>query len=155
VSRSLRLLPTRGDEWYRDGVRFGCTGSGKCCFIHGEHAYVYFTREEELAIAGHLGLQVKTFRRRHTRRTSFGPRTLRFPDGRCTFLHENRCSIYAVRPEQCRTWPFWPENMDPAVWEREVAAFCPGVGRGRRYSLEEIRAILEGRGGVDTPGAGG
>jgi len=142
------MLPPRGDEWYREGVRFACTGSGKCCAIHGEHAYVYFTREEEAAIARHLGMTVRTFRHRHTRRTSFGPRTLRFPDGGCTFLRDRRCSIYPVRPAQCRTWPFWPENMDPEVWEHEVAAFCPGVGRGRLYSMEEIRTILEGGGSV-------
>jgi hypothetical protein len=145
VSRNLRMFPARGDEWYAGGVRFQCTCSGKCCSIHGDYAYVYLTREEERAIAAHLGLARREFRRRHTRRASFGDRTLRFPDGACTFLDGGRCSIYPVRPGQCRTWPFWPENMEPAVWEREVAAFCPGVGRGRLYTRDEIRAVLEGR----------
>ena len=35
----------------------------------------------------------------------------------CVFLKEDpergrkTCSIYPVRPLQCRTWPFWPENL--------------------------------------------
>ena len=28
---------------------------------------------------------------------------------------------------QCRTWPFWPENMSSKAWT-SIAAFCPGVG---------------------------
>jgi len=27
-------------------------------------------------------------------------------DGSCAFLEDDRCSIYAVRPEQCRSFPF-------------------------------------------------
>jgi len=32
--------------------------------------------------------------------------------------------------------------MDKTVWEREVALYCPGVGKGRLYSAEEIEEIL-------------
>ncbi len=145
MSRQLEMLPSGETEWYAEGIRFSCTGSAKCCKIHGEYAYVFFTRDEERAIAEELGLSVRRFRRRHTKRISSGQRTLRFPEGDCTFLDEGLCSIYLVRPKQCRTWPFWPENMGRRVWERDVAAFCPGVGRGRLYTVEEIRAALEGR----------
>ena len=146
MSRPLRMFPPRGDEWYRDGIRFACTGSGKCCTIHGDYAYVYLTRTEEEAIADHLDISIRTFRRRHTHRTDSGERSLTFPDGDCTFLRERRCSIYEARPEQCRTWPFWPENMVRETWERDVASFCPGVGQGHLYSLEEIHRVLEGAG---------
>jgi hypothetical protein len=33
--------------------------------------------------------------------------------------------------------------MDSGVWEREVAAYCPGVGKGRLYTAEEIGDILK------------
>ena len=32
--------------------------------------------------------------------------------------------------------------MDRRVWDRDVAGFCAGVGRGRLYSREEIEAVL-------------
>jgi hypothetical protein len=38
--------------------------------------------------------------------------------------------------------------MHPKVWERDVASFCPGVGRGKLYSAEEIEAIMKKRGEV-------
>jgi hypothetical protein len=32
--------------------------------------------------------------------------------------------------------------MSRAVWEQEIANYCPGVGKGRLYSAEEIEEIL-------------
>jgi Fe-S-cluster containining protein len=59
----------------------------------------------------------------------------------CVFLKEGRCSIYHVRPNQCRTWPFWELNLEsPEMWNM-AARRCKGINRGRRYSFEEIEAI--------------
>jgi Fe-S-cluster containining protein len=70
------------------------------------------------------------------------------------FLKENNqgqrgCSIYSVRPYQCRTWPFWPENLTtPNHWQRS-AARCPGMAAGglkevgKFYPIEEIRIIRD------------
>jgi hypothetical protein len=32
--------------------------------------------------------------------------------------------------------------MNSTVWDKEVAPYCPGVGRGKLYSAEEIEDIL-------------
>ena len=61
----------------------------------------------------------------------------------CQFLKDAKCSIYAARPTQCRTWPFWPEVMGAKTWKNEVASFCPGVGKGRIWKAEEIEKILK------------
>jgi Fe-S-cluster containining protein len=46
-----------------------------------------------------------------------------------------------VRPTQCRTFPFWREYIESAKgWER-VACRCPGVDRGRLYTVEEIEQL--------------
>lgn len=137
---------TRPDApWWADGVRFGCTCSGKCCTLHGDYSYVFLRREDERQIAARLNLSVRRFRQRYTRRISVGQRSLIFPDGHCAFLVDRQCAIYEDRPRQCRTWPFWEENLDRQVWEKDVAAFCPGVGRGRKYTEAEIREVLAGR----------
>jgi len=45
----------------------------------------------------------------------------------CTFLDGNRCSIYEARPTQCKTYPFWPQNMiGPAEWIAE-SHLCEGI----------------------------
>jgi Fe-S-cluster containining protein len=131
-------------RWYQAGIRFQCTGSARCCKVHGDYAYVFLTHEEERRLASHLDVSLREFRRRHTFRPGPGERSLRFPAGCCTFLAEGKCSVYAVRPRQCRTWPFWEENLEPRVWKEEVAPFCPGIGRGRLYSAREIEAVQAG-----------
>ena len=53
------------------------------------------------------------------------------------------CTIYPVRPRQCRTFPFWPENLEsPEAWE-EATETCHGVGSGKLYRLEDIGSVLE------------
>lgn len=63
----------------------------------------------------------------------------------CIFLQkidsQKKCTIYPVRPNQCRTWPFWSDNLaNPDAWNK-AAQKCPGVNRGKGYSFEEIEKI--------------
>jgi Fe-S-cluster containining protein len=56
-----------------------------------------------------------------------------------------KCAIYSVRPSQCRSWPFWPENLSsPEAWNK-AARKCPGINRGRLYSVGEIEEIKKGK----------
>ena len=32
--------------------------------------------------------------------------------------------------------------MNSAVWEKEVLSWCPGAGKGKLYTAEEIEEIL-------------
>lgn len=50
--------------------------------------------------------------------------------------------MYDIRPRQCRTWPFWPENMKRSFWEEEIAPFCPGIGQGRLFTAVEIEELI-------------
>ena len=50
------------------------------------------------------------------------------------------CLVRSSRPSQCRTWPFWPENIrSPRDWAR-AGRRCPGIDKGPLHSLEEIQA---------------
>ncbi len=60
----------------------------------------------------------------------------------CIFLRAGKCSVYQGRPTQCRTWPFWPENLRAKTWNSEIANFCPGVGKGRLWSADEIQKTV-------------
>lgn len=128
--------------FFAEGVRFQCQGSGKCCLSRGAYGYVYLTLEDRRRLASHLGLTTLSFTKRYCAKTE-GHFHLKHPEKDCNFLEGKRCGVYEARPTQCRTWPFWPENMHAKVWTTEVASFCPGVGKGRRYTREDIEAILE------------
>ena len=75
----------------------------------------------------------------HTRKAR-GRRTLREKaNGDCVFFDRTKgCTVYPVRPAQCRTWPFWESNVEsPEAWER-TARTCPGAGAGDLIPAEEI-----------------
>ena len=125
--------------WYRDGLPFTCTQCGDCCT--GEPGFVWVSDAEVQALAKSRGEKVAEFLAVYTR-TSRGRRTLREKaNGDCVFWEAGRgCTVYSLRPAQCRTWPFWESNLEtPADWERTVAV-CPGSGQGELIGLDEILA---------------
>ena len=147
------------ESWFEEGLRFSCTMCGNCC--SGPSGYVWFDEEEARAIADLLGISLEAFYRDYSRRV-IGGRTLeeRYnPDVEgydCIFLDRTSqpgkalCSIYSARPTQCRTWPFWPENLRSARAWRETAREtpCPGMqaglqGEGDFYPAEQIRIIRD------------
>ena len=126
------------EPWFlkKGGLRFSCKpGCGRCCT--GTPGAVYFTEAEGKTLATHLGLSVREFYRTHARR-QWGRWSLKergVPDGRfdCEFLHPDghtgagRCSVHSVRPQQCRSYPFWPSSVQSQdAWAME-AEECPGI----------------------------
>jgi hypothetical protein len=132
-------MPRR--PWWQDGIRFECQGTGKCCVARQGYGWVYLTLEDRRRLARHFRLRTSDFTRRHCQRTG-GHWHLRGFTTQCPFLEGTRCGVYAARPTQCRTWPFWPENMNARVWDAEIASWCAGIGKGRRWSAEEILVQL-------------
>lgn len=127
--------------FYKDGLRFECQGDGKCCLSRGRYAYVYLSFKDRKRLAAHFNITTSEFTTQFAVKED-GLYQLRYEGKDCPFYRNRHCSVYAARPRQCRTWPFWPENMNQTVWENEVLSWCPGAGRGRLYSAEEIEAIM-------------
>ncbi len=130
-------------KWYSDGIQFECQGSGQCCVSHGEYGFVYVTLKDRRAMAKLRGLTTRAFTKEFCTKEEGVFRLLDGADHACVFLKNKRCTIYSARPAQCKTWPFWPETMKPKAWARDVAAFCPGVGKGRVWPQAEIDANVE------------
>lgn len=132
-----------GKEWWREGVRFECTGSGKCCTSHGEYGFVYLSFEDRQRFARYLKISTSTFTRRYCEKTGGIWHLKEDPKNHdCMFLKGKGCGVYEARPTQCRTWPFWPEVMNAKSWAKDVKAFCPGVGRGKLVPAESIERQL-------------
>lgn len=130
------------EPWYRDGLRFTCTRCGHCCT--GEPGFVWVNEDDLDAIAQQRGETLEEVEALYTRQTRRG-RTLREKsNGDCVFYDRKEgCTIYAVRPPQCRTWPFWESNLaTPEDWQR-TCEVCPGSGRGDLIPIEEITRRLK------------
>jgi len=130
--------------WYVAGLHFKCQGCGGCCSGPGE-GYIWVTRPEIEIIADFLKMTVGQFRQKYLKRVGLRTTIIEHQTTKdCIFLQDaagKKCMIYSVRPSQCRSWPFWPNNLAcPGVWNK-AAQKCPGINRGRHYSFEEIEEI--------------
>jgi Fe-S-cluster containining protein len=134
------MAKSQQEAWWHEGVRFACQGSGKCCVSRGAYGYVYLTLEDRRLLARTLGMPTRQFTRQYCTRAD-GRFHLKDSGPDCVFLDGKRCSVYEGRPVQCRTWPFWPENMNARKWT-SIAAFCPGVGKGTAVPRARIEEIL-------------
>ena len=165
--------PADADAWYARGLRFTCTQCGNCCT--GGPGYVWISVEEIVRLAKHLSLTPEEVVERYCRKVDgkFSLRERRNARGEhdCIFLEEQAarrrtpgqtitytrrvCTIYSVRPLQCRTWPFWTENLrDEATWNRSSQR-CPGMNVGKRYTHEQIVALRDARDWPDKPPTSG
>lgn len=102
--------------------------------------------EQEIArLAAFLALDVEDFGRRYLRRVGSRFSLVDGADLACVFWDAG-CTVYEARPRQCRTFPFWRENLaSEAAWNL-TAQESPGVDAGRLYSLSEIERLLDGYG---------
>lgn len=130
-----------GRPWYGDGLRFACTGCGRCC-TGGGYAWVSVDEAQALADALHLDLQ--DFGRRYLRRVNGRYALMDRPGGDCVFLDGKACTVYEHRPAQCRAFPWWPATLrSPGAWKR-AAEGCEGISDLAPVVVAEvIEASLE------------
>ena len=106
-----------------------CAACGGACCI-GDSGYIWVNRKEIESIAKYLDLSVEDFAYKYLIRVKnryslkeYYKEELGYA---CIFFDPNKrlCSIYHVRPKQCRTYPFWEQyKNDP----KELLKECPGV----------------------------
>ena len=107
------------------GRAFVCQQCGVCCRWEG---HVLLTEEDIARMAAELKLSEDAFIEQYTlladnrRQLSL----TEYPDGRCIFLGDNHCLHYAVRPEQCRSFPH--------AWR--VTEGCPALDKMDKDNLK-------------------
>ena len=135
---------TQQAPWYVAGLAFDCAGCGRCC-AGPDEGYVWATEREIAAIATHLELAADQMRRQYVRKVGRRHSLVEMRGSHdCVFLTgpdtagDRTCRIYPVRPRQCRTWPFWANNVsDPDAWT-EAGQRCRGINRGTLVPVERI-----------------
>lgn len=121
------------------GIRFSCQRCGRCCT--GASGTIYVQPNELASIATFLGTSrtrlkmecMLPFRAGYTIREKV--------NGDCLF-YSDLCLIYPVRPQQCRSFPFWKKNLRTQEDWEEVQRDCPGIGQGPLYTPRDIERFL-------------
>ena len=130
---------------YEDGIRFECQGSGKCCVSRKSYGFVYLSNKDLKKFSKYFKLSTKKFKEKYCQITDGLVHLIEKSElgGNCIFLKDKKCSVYNNRPSQCRTWPFWNENMNAKVWNEDISINCPGVGKGIIIKYETIEKLLK------------
>lgn len=132
--------------WYSCGLHFECIGCGNCC-AGPEEGYIWITAAEIDLLAGFLGIGPDAVRQKYLRRVGLRHTIIENPTTKdCLFLTAEKdgcrgCAIYPVRPNQCRTWPFWNDNLASSDNWNYAAVKCPGINRGTHFSFEDIETL--------------
>lgn len=130
--------------WYKKGLKFACTQCGQCCT--GAPGYVWIDQQEIEAMAEFLKITVKEFIATYTRQVNGQLALKEFPKSYdCIFLRDKKCLVYGARPKQCKTFPFWPENLDSKESWEQTAKRCEGINHEHAptISLEDIQKRLK------------
>jgi Fe-S-cluster containining protein len=162
-----------GQSWYEHGLKFTCTQCGNCCT--GGPGFVWISDVEIERLAEHLQMTTAEVTKKYCRkvagRLSLKERRTKEGNYDCVFLKEQpadagsggpspsrrkTCSVYSVRPLQCRTWPFWSGNLaSPKAWNH-AAKRCHGMGRGHRhFAREQIDSLRDAEDWPDNPPTSG
>jgi Fe-S-cluster containining protein len=124
--------------WYANGLRFECLpGCGACCIDHGDYNALYLTSADVRRLADHLELTRSEFIRLYTT-VEDDYVLLRTDHPDCLFLKEGKCDVYEARPTQCRTFPFWKDNLRSRRSWVKLCEFCPGIDSGPLHDEDTI-----------------
>ena len=77
-----------------------CTQCGNCC----RSLMINVEKEDAERLAAHLDLAVESFENKFIEKSSEGTLSVMntIP---CSFLHNNKCTVYEARPNECREFP--------------------------------------------------
>jgi uncharacterized protein len=132
--------PIRIRYFFDKGLRFACLQCGGCC--GGDPGTIFISGKEITVLADHLKVSQSQLIRKYLYPFKDSYSIREDDQGRCLFF-DNGCTIHPVRPHQCRTFPFWFDNLRSESRWRNITQQCPGIGQGRQYTREEILSIVQ------------
>jgi len=96
-------------------------------------------------MAKSLNMSLEKFKKQYIRRVGLRYSLIEKSDSKdCVLLTPTGCQVYTVRPLQCRTWPFWRENLASRTTWRQAGQNCPGIDTGLWHDFDRIEAIRKG-----------
>jgi Fe-S-cluster containining protein len=138
------------ESFYADGLRFSCTRCSACCRY--ESGFVFLSKKDLTLLARELDMGYNEFTETYCRwvpwyeadgeEGDFERLSLKEKSNFDCIFWKGGCSVYAARPLQCRSFPFWSSILaSRGAWDI-AASGCPGMNRGDLHGYQEIEARL-------------
>ncbi len=140
MTEKLKVLKdSPPNPWYKNGIKFKCTQCGKCCT--GGPGYVWVSKEDCMQISKHLGIDIVVFYRNYLKKIGSKYSLKEHKNFDYIFLKDKKCSIYEVRPIQCKTFPWWPHFLESSDNFNDVKNHWEGINHidGDLVSFEKIQ----------------
>lgn len=119
-------ITKENSSWIKEGLRFKCTGCGKCCT--GSPGYVFLSPQDLSDLSTHLQMKEEEFVAKYTRLVGNRLSLIDRPGtADCIFLKDKKCSAYEARPVQCKTFPWWVDQISSQKAWLEAKEFCEGI----------------------------
>ncbi len=135
------------DIFYKDGLRFECQRCSACCRF--DPGYVFISKNDLENMSSHFKLSEKDFLEKYCRVIDLGiTKRISLNEKKnydCIFWENDGCSVYGIRPVQCRTFPFWSSFLGSIDEWKELGKSCPGIDKGSVVSYEEIEDRVKQR----------
>ena len=132
------------DFTYPDNLRFKCNRCGLCCGDTKQKTrHVLLLEREAKQIASQTCLPMESFS------TEFGdiaPYTfeMKKSEGKCVFLKENQCGIYAFRPLICMFYPFQLTfDKDKELYVFDCTHECPSIKKGKAFTRKDFEGLFK------------
>lgn len=102
---------------------FKCKRCGDCCIGYGG---TFVTDAQIRLIADFIDMEPVQFVAEKCRMSGGKPVLAQREDGYCIFW-DNHCTIYPLRPDMCRKWPFIESVLRDVTNWSIMAGSCPGI----------------------------
>jgi len=144
VQQIIGLLRRKVKFEYPASVRFRCVKCGICCGdIEEKNRRILLLPQETKQI---VKTALQPTARFAVKINGVEPYSYemkkRGEDGKCVFLENDRCTIYAVRPLICRFYPFELKSSRGGKYSFLFTEECPGIGKGGILSEDYFRKMF-------------
>jgi len=117
---------------------FNCLKCSNCCRI--DPGAVFLSEDDFNRIIKFLNIDEKSFLTDYCRPVYKGIQlviSLKEKSNYDCILWDNGCTIYEVRPLQCRTYPFWTSIIESVTDLKNEMRRCKGIGRKGNINIKE------------------
>jgi Fe-S-cluster containining protein len=128
---------------YPANVSFDCNRCGLCCGDTQEKTrHILLLETEAKKISAETSLPIQDFSK-ETMGTPYGYEMKKTPEGKCVFLKDNQCSIYALRPRICMFYPFELKfKEDKGQHAFDFTLECQGINKGKLMTINGFEKLF-------------